>query len=449
MIITVARMSLKEDITIAAPQFIVLTKTNAPPEIPTYNYYLAQGSVGDNTQSNSGNQPAVNGDGKPKLYVEGHNWPRPMLVHGPFTIEGTVKSSNCTIVYVKVKVVDKSDEEKISSVAEGLNTESYNINRIDKEIKFRDLDVGETYDYVIEAKSDEHTENEELFRSSFVVVKSNLVVEGDALYKNRIVMLLQELTGFQCMEEDGIVSFYDINTAIISNTKFKDSFKLVKRVMDSKFTTTIKYKQGAADTSPVDFKEAYRQKTYSNGLPGAGSDSIIEFDHDKENKFLLINPEYDAVSPTKMKVFNYIVLAHELIHADRYSQGDAVRSDSDDNFQIRELYKYKKMVYEKHDSGSSIVQIYIIKRIDRTSELSTVGLAESEKYDITENTIRAEHYLVDADNSLWLRGVYESLALPIISKQTTEGYIKKYKDYYDSRLKAITSVPPGVEGHDI
>jgi Tfp pilus assembly protein FimT len=101
----------------------------------------------------------------------------------------------------------------------------------------------------------------------------------------------------------------------------------------------------------------------------------------------------------------YIILAHELIHADRYARGVAVRKTTNEGVKsvpIDEEYTYKKMVYD-YVNKVKVLSFATITGKASKDELLTVGIIKSDTFnnikEITENMIRKEH-------GLWLRGTY-------------------------------------------
>ena len=109
-------------------------------------------------------------------------------------------------------------------------------------------------------------------------------------------------------------------------------------------------------------------------------------------RYYTADPKTGRVSRETTPTASHIILAHELIHADRNAHGVAIPDiHVDGGLQVinREWHAFR--------DRNGVVQL--VRAL--TEEMITTGLPlDNRRWDITENDIRIEH-------GFWLRGVYK------------------------------------------
>ena len=180
------------------------------------------------------------------------------------------------------------------------------------------------------------------------------------------------------------------------NPNFPQSTELIDRLINSEFTTKIISQSGEGhwvsainwnewdgNTNwpevPRNWTDATRISETQNNT---GTGALISFDPEANPWILTTNRFGNRVRPARRP--NFIGLAHELIHADRYRRGAMI--------DFRERYDF--------DFREQFLLFFRIRRSRNSmkDEIATVGLAFNTDCDITENDIRSEH-------GLRLRGV--------------------------------------------
>ena len=193
-----------------------------------------------------------------------------------------------------------------------------------------------------------------------------IVLPAGTSTKNIYTILgnLQKLTNDKLVystQKDGTIK---IKIASLGEGKKTTGTNLIRSLNSSKQTVTIKI--GDADSK--NFEQDSNSKNASNGV---GTDATINFNPLFNPSVLTTDPKTGNVSGATRP--NEIGLGHELIHADRSMNGEAV------DYSITDTHTYKDA------TGSPITQTKF------KEELETVGLKGNYKY--TENKLRREQGL--------------------------------------------------------
>jgi hypothetical protein len=157
--------------------------------------------------------------------------------------------------------------------------------------------------------------------------------------------------------------FISIKSNAGAKAKWKNGNKLIKRLVDSKKTCAI-FTQAAAGSYEEDMN-------VENATNGKGSNTRVYLNPSFKPKVLVYNGNKLRVESRACP--NFIMLGHELIHADRSMRGVSLPLD--------------KNTFYSFIGTNGKLQIGLAS-ID---ELATVGIQGIESNDITENQLRKEH----------------------------------------------------------
>ena len=207
-----------------------------------------------------------------------------------------------------------------------------------------------------------------------------MVLSGSKSDRQTILSQLKVLTGAGItleMNSKGVVSY-----SMCAN-KYKNSDKLVRRIINSKYICTIKIQTKRG--SDITINNRYMATSL-------GSSATVWFNPKFKAKQLTIIPKSGGVVRGEYKPA-YIALAHELIHADRGMRGAGISYDKYAPYTYVVGYSIKIGLFR-----NKVSPIYKTQYVQK-EELATVGLKYNKSNDITENQIRREH-------GLWLRGAY-------------------------------------------
>ena len=206
-----------------------------------------------------------------------------------------------------------------------------------------------------------------------------MVLVGSKSDRQTILSQLKVLTGAGItlkMNSKGVVSYS------VGVNKYKNSDKLIKRIINSKYMCTIRIQTKRGNDTTIN------NRYMATSL---GSSATVWFNPNFKAKPQTINPKNGVVSQIDRPT--YIGLAHELIHADRSMRGASISYDKYASYSYVIGYSVKFGWFRRTISPIYKTQ-YVLKE-----ELATVGLKYNKSNDITENQIRKEH-------GLWLRGAY-------------------------------------------
>ena len=207
-----------------------------------------------------------------------------------------------------------------------------------------------------------------------------MVLSGSKSDCQKIISQLRALTGSGItlkMNKKGVVSYSPCAN------KYKNSDKLIKRIINSKYICTIKIQTK---------RECYTSVDNKYKATSLGNHATVWFNPNSKVKPQTIEPRTGVVGYYNYRPA-YIGLAHELIHADRSMRGASILYDTYARYTYLKSYSIKKGWFRNTVSKKYGTQ-YVPKE-----ELATIGLAYNKHNDITENQIRKEH-------RLWLRGAY-------------------------------------------
>lgn len=195
-----------------------------------------------------------------------------------------------------------------------------------------------------------------------------------------------ELLLTQQRDENGnLIDVYNVTVVEERNDCCVAGTTLLRRIIDSDKNCSIKI--CPYDISATDYDEKL-------AIQGGGSDAEIVF-RPKNNE--QCSPSVDPESGDVVNIYtpDFIVLAHELCHADRAMRGASLK------YSDKEIYKYQvgrlEPKFNIHRSSWS-EYIYEKQKIS-VEELANIGLKYNRDNDITENMIREDH-------GIWKRGAY-------------------------------------------
>ena len=197
--------------------------------------------------------------------------------------------------------------------------------------------------------------------------------------KQQILDELQKLTDHTLAYDKETGKVYIFSYAKDSNIKYAAGNELITRIVlnSTEYIVNI-------------------QKIHPNGdnriFSGKHNSSIL-FNPDQKYAFPSIDPSTGNVKKIQMDNLGYVMLAHELIHADRRMRDVSLA------YLGTETWKYP--------SGQFLgIRTYKTQRRVSKEDLAAIGLKYNDgTMDITENMIRAEH-TDDNDVPLPLRGGY-------------------------------------------
>jgi len=218
---------------------------------------------------------------------------------------------------------------------------------------------------------------------------SGLIIElaGTSEEREIILSYLRRITHHELrVDSNGILS---IVSRAINSSPLVHGNNLIERLIMSRHTTVIQLKTGGGANS-------FRVDRQTNGsIEGIGSGGTVFF-----NPTLTL-PGYTILGPNGYAISTYapryIILAHELIHANRANRGLRIPVNQRGNTSIpvpRARYSPARLF------GSSIRNTTHNFRLE---EKATIGIRLYTSSCITENMIRMEHGLPMRLSHLWLR----------------------------------------------
>jgi len=217
-------------------------------------------------------------------------------------------------------------------------------------------------------------------------------LEGTEEQRETMLELMQEITDYTLyLDEDNYVQI--LSRPDYADRKFPEGNKLIQSVIDSSFTTTIRI--------VTDRKSEIGATCWASTSNGVGSNASIYLNLDDPvtggiyrqlrnpdcalnsivrdpSGWAFVRRDSDLVPFLRSQTPMFIILAHELIHADAYMQGNAKPQGSWDGF-----------VFIEHTPSGSFVR----------RETAMIN-GEEHRAIYLENRIRAEQ-------GLWLRGIWQ------------------------------------------
>jgi len=216
-----------------------------------------------------------------------------------------------------------------------------------------------------------------------------LRLEGTTEIRNRMLEYLQMLTNYTLtIDANGMVSMGNRQNQNRGQTLTYGN-TLMRSIIDSRFLTSIDHERNHFGGGSV------RPRANGTATPGTGSGSgaIIIIDLD------WAGTEYAFIDPRTGRYFYdhcdavHILLAHELIHAERYSRGARVISNRSTGQGMVEFglnpYTVRRGIWPFRWNERR----YERRVLQPREELLTIGLLNVPAGIATENRIRAEHGL--------------------------------------------------------
>ncbi|MCL2388572.1 MAG: M91 family zinc metallopeptidase, partial [Defluviitaleaceae bacterium] len=208
---------------------------------------------------------------------------------------------------------------------------------------------------------------------------SGLVIQlaGTAEQRETILSYMQTLTDHRLgTDADGIVY---ISSRATRNIQFANGNALIERMIASEHVTRI--------IITDDRNAFYHRNRYNAMIPGVGAGGTIHFNPSVDAwTFTLNNSGYSHLTSIPAN----IVLAHELIHADRAMRGVNLGQDRVSHTIRVRVDRMRISVYRIFGSTTRLTNVR--HRISQ-EEMATIGLRLHVPGDITENMIRGEHGL--------------------------------------------------------
>ena len=212
-----------------------------------------------------------------------------------------------------------------------------------------------------------------------------LRLSGDSYERGVTISTLQMLTNHILVQDaNGRVGYLNHP---LSTQSLPAGNELIRRVIGSKHATTIEYDLDGLNSINLSGINVNGAWILPNGSPNEGAGSRITFVPDERLHLWTVIPNTNVLSRETTHMPLHIILAHELIHADRYARGIAQSADLADGgtpVQNREYVTTRIM-----NSSGVITEVTDFLLVE---ELMTVGLHPN-SHSITENMIRLEHGL--------------------------------------------------------
>ena len=236
---------------------------------------------------------------------------------------------------------------------------------------------------------------------------------------------LQDLTGYSIKidSKTGIVALGAFLP--LASGGYPDSYALVRRIIDHPHTTTISsdagYREDRANPQDNNWRDAGIKPAVYNSFgklikpatPGMGTNAQVFYTPGQNVSIGVYTGMHNGLrvaSYDSSQTPSFIVLAHELIHADRYMHGIAIEPFNPRNKMIK---YYVRLNCENNSNNPFVIDLFKhIKQLVSYEEIQTIGFPFDESefkwipegfkgHDektykvVTENMIRFEHGLKD------------------------------------------------------
>jgi hypothetical protein len=228
-------------------------------------------------------------------------------------------------------------------------------------------------------------------------------VVGTSEYQDEILIQLNLLVDHKlAINSDGTV--YITEYASEKTQIYSKGNALIERMLENdKYSTTIKERTYSDDPVRTIYPEEdrlIRMSTDSENRSGANAQIYFDVYYKSFDVKVIIDPNSGIVVGTDDKIYNpeYIILGHELIHADRVMRGVEISSFVTTSYEYLTDIEPKKFLFIKYDKA-----VHKEEGPFKVEEYITIGLKDQHKVkdNITENDIRLEH-------NLPLRGAYSA-----------------------------------------